>query len=370
MKSVDFHSWILHNHKTVCIRDALILAYRFFLFRVKLSVSDSGEFYLSTLLGNCRKRLNWFSNQKTKQFLRNFVFWTFHWTAHHSDLWLLSSQLMFSFDFASSSSSPRKKKKPVSIFGKMDKVVAKKGISVEKENKSYRRRHSSSSSSASTRSRSHSRGHNSRRKTRYQHRRSRTHRRSRSYTRSPSYHRRIRYYGSRENPYKSRVVGIFGLCPTTNEAKLMEIFSPFGTIEHVSIIHDAKTGNSRGFGFIYYAQIDQASLARSNCNGMTLEGKIIRVDYSITKRAHTPTPGILIIDLSTSWNSKVFHRNLHGLSWTWTSTPLKIPIWTSPSQSTTIWTSPSFLLRLFTLFSFSIAQPLITETTACWPLVF
>lgn len=71
----------------------------------------------------------------------------------------------------------------------------------------------------------------------------------------------------------------------------MDVFSPFGTIEHVSIIHDAKTGNSRGFGFVYYAQIDQATRARSECNGMTLDGKRIRVDYSITKRAHTPTPG-------------------------------------------------------------------------------
>ncbi|KAK9395641.1 hypothetical protein NXF25_019002 [Crotalus adamanteus] len=29
-----------------------------------------------------------------------------------------------------------------------------------------------------------------------------------------------------------------------------------------------------------------------HANGMELDGRRIRVDYSITKRAHTPTPGI------------------------------------------------------------------------------
>ena len=32
--------------------------------------------------------------------------------------------------------------------------------------------------------------------------------------------------------------------------------------------------------------------AKENCNGLELDGRRIRVDYSITKRAHTPTPGV------------------------------------------------------------------------------
>lgn len=32
--------------------------------------------------------------------------------------------------------------------------------------------------------------------------------------------------------------------------------------------------------------------AMERANGMELDGRRIRVDYSITKRAHTPTPGI------------------------------------------------------------------------------
>lgn len=175
-------------------------------------------------------------------------------------------------------------------------------LNTKRSNRSQKRRRSSSSS---TRSRSRSRDHRSSRRRDSQHhhhsskrsRRSRSRqdcdcsRRSRTFSRSPSYHRRPRYYGTRENPYKSRVVGVFGLSAMTNEAKLMEIFEPFGSIEHVSIIHDAKTGNSRGFGFIYYSKIEHATQARTERNGSTLDGKRIRVDYSITKRPHTPTPG-------------------------------------------------------------------------------
>lgn len=32
--------------------------------------------------------------------------------------------------------------------------------------------------------------------------------------------------------------------------------------------------------------------AKENCNGLELDGRRIRVDFSITKRAHTPTPGV------------------------------------------------------------------------------
>ena len=32
--------------------------------------------------------------------------------------------------------------------------------------------------------------------------------------------------------------------------------------------------------------------AKEQCNGIDIDGRKIRVDYSITKRAHTPTPGV------------------------------------------------------------------------------
>lgn len=170
------------------------------------------------------------------------------------------------------------------------------GDSRKSTEKNRKRRYTSSVSSlSSSRSRSRDRFSKKRRrslKSRRDYSRDRTVSRRRSFDRSPSSHRRTRYYGSRENPFKSRVIGVFGLHAETKEDKLLKVFTTFGAIEHISIIHDAKTGNSRGFGFIYYATTDQATRARTECNGMTLDGKRIRVDYSITKRAHTPTPGV------------------------------------------------------------------------------
>ena len=32
--------------------------------------------------------------------------------------------------------------------------------------------------------------------------------------------------------------------------------------------------------------------AKASTNGLEIDGRRIRVDYSITKRAHTPTPGV------------------------------------------------------------------------------
>lgn len=78
----------------------------------------------------------------------------------------------------------------------------------------------------------------------------------------------------------------------TEEYKLREIFSSYGVVQKVQIVVDAKTGKSRGFGFIYFENCDQAKLAKEHCSGMEIDSRKIRVDYSITKRAHTPTPGI------------------------------------------------------------------------------
>lgn len=53
-----------------------------------------------------------------------------------------------------------------------------------------------------------------------------------------------------------------------------------------------QTGRSRGFSFVYFKNTDDAKVAKEHCAGMKINGKNIRVDYSITERAHTPTPGI------------------------------------------------------------------------------
>ncbi|KAH7967064.1 hypothetical protein HPB49_022132 [Dermacentor silvarum] len=122
--------------------------------------------------------------------------------------------------------------------------------------------------------------------------RSRTRSRSRrSHSRSPMSNRR-RHVGSRDNPSTSRCLGVFGLSLYTQERDLKEVFSKYGPLEDVQVVYDAQSGRSRGFAFVYFETVEDAKAAKDRCNGLEIDGRKIRVDYSITQRAHTPTPGI------------------------------------------------------------------------------
>ncbi|XP_048478660.1 transformer-2 protein homolog alpha isoform X3 [Plutella xylostella] len=129
--------------------------------------------------------------------------------------------------------------------------------------------------------------------------------RSRSYSPRGSYRRshshspmssRRRHQGAQvrtvENPTPSRCLGVFGLSLYTTEQQINHIFSKYGPVEKTQVVIDAKTGRSRGFCFVYFESQDDAKIAKNECTGMEIDGRRIRVDFSITQRAHTPTPGI------------------------------------------------------------------------------
>ncbi|XP_003747013.1 transformer-2 protein homolog beta [Galendromus occidentalis] len=101
-----------------------------------------------------------------------------------------------------------------------------------------------------------------------------------------------RHAGDRERPHPSRCIGVFGLSIYTNERELRDFFGKYGRVEDVQVVYDAQTGRSRGFGFVYYESEDDAHEAKEKANGLEIDGRKIRVDFSITKRAHTPTPGV------------------------------------------------------------------------------
>lgn len=103
---------------------------------------------------------------------------------------------------------------------------------------------------------------------------------------------RRRHTGSRANPDPNTCLGVFGLSLYTTERDLREVFSRYGPLSGVNVVYDQRTGRSRGFAFVYFERIDDSKEAMERANGMELDGRRIRVDYSITKRAHTPTPGI------------------------------------------------------------------------------
>ena len=113
---------------------------------------------------------------------------------------------------------------------------------------------------------------------------------SRQRSRSPMSNRR-RHIGNRDAPEVSACLGVFGLSLHTTERELENEFSKFGPLEKVIIVMDGKTGRSRGFGFINFESAEDAKAAKEAMTDQELDGRRIRVDFSITKRPHTPTPG-------------------------------------------------------------------------------
>ncbi|XP_026299342.1 transformer-2 protein homolog alpha-like isoform X5 [Apis florea] len=149
-----------------------------------------------------------------------------------------------------------------------------------------------------SRSRSVSRGRKSYRSSKYASAGHRGSSRSRSRSRSRSTHSpmssRRRHVGNRENPSPSRCLGVFGLSIFTTEQQVHHIFSKYGPVERIQVVIDAKTGHSKGYCFVYFESLEDAKVAKEQCAGMEIDGRRMRVDYSITQRAHTPTPGIYL----------------------------------------------------------------------------
>lgn len=114
----------------------------------------------------------------------------------------------------------------------------------------------------------------------------------RSRSRSPMSSRRRHGDGDRENPPAGRCIGIFGLSIYTKESDILDVFGRYGSIDDVQIVYDAQSGRSRGFAFVYFQNVDDAAMAKERCNGIDIDGRKIRVDFSLTQRAHTPTPGV------------------------------------------------------------------------------
>ncbi|KAJ8502147.1 hypothetical protein ONZ51_g226 [Trametes cubensis] len=118
--------------------------------------------------------------------------------------------------------------------------------------------------------------------------RSRSPVRSSSYRRSPP-PRRPPHAPIAPNP--SNVLGVFGLSIRTTERDLDDEFSRFGHVEKVVIVYDQRSDRSRGFGFITMSTVEEAGRCIKELNGVELNGRRIRVDYSVTDRPHAPTPG-------------------------------------------------------------------------------
>jgi len=60
--------------------------------------------------------------------------------------------------------------------------------------------------------------------------------------------------------------------------ELRELFSQAGTCESASVVIDRDTGQSRGFGFVMMASVDDAERAKRDLDGTDLKGRRLRID--------------------------------------------------------------------------------------------
>ena len=79
-----------------------------------------------------------------------------------------------------------------------------------------------------------------------------------------------------------------GLSWDTTDDGLRQAFATHGEITEAKVITDRATGRSRGFGFVTFAQDEEAKTAMTKMDGTTLDGKTIKVNEAQEK---SPRPG-------------------------------------------------------------------------------
>jgi RNA recognition motif-containing protein len=68
----------------------------------------------------------------------------------------------------------------------------------------------------------------------------------------------------------------------TNE-ELVQLFSPFGTIQGVNIRRNRDTNTPRGFGFITFSSADEAREAIRSLSGYSLQGRVLTINSADTR---------------------------------------------------------------------------------------
>ena len=87
--------------------------------------------------------------------------------------------------------------------------------------------------------------------------------------------------GASESMAKKLFVG--GLSWDTTDDGLRQAFASYGEVTEAMVITDHDTGRSRGFGFVTFAQDEDAKTAISKMDGTSLDGKTIKVNEAQEK---------------------------------------------------------------------------------------
>ncbi len=73
------------------------------------------------------------------------------------------------------------------------------------------------------------------------------------------------------------------LARSTTEAELLALFESYGVVQSCSLVLDAETGSSKGFGFVEMPKAGEARAAMKQLNGKEVAGSKIRVKKAEAK---------------------------------------------------------------------------------------
>jgi RNA recognition motif-containing protein len=88
-----------------------------------------------------------------------------------------------------------------------------------------------------------------------------------------------------DRPITMSKLFIGGLAWHTNDDTLRYKFEEFGQVEEAVVVKDRDTGRSRGFGFVRYADEQDADTAVAKMNDTEFDGRRIRVDKATDRRS-------------------------------------------------------------------------------------
>ncbi len=88
----------------------------------------------------------------------------------------------------------------------------------------------------------------------------------------------------------SKKLFVGGLSWGTTEATLNEAFAKFGEVSEAKVVTDRESGKSRGFGFVTFANDDDATKAMEELNGKPLDGRTITVNEAREKAPRDRAP--------------------------------------------------------------------------------
>ncbi|KAF3453555.1 hypothetical protein FNV43_RR03995 [Rhamnella rubrinervis] len=84
----------------------------------------------------------------------------------------------------------------------------------------------------------------------------------------------------REQAEPSTNLFVSGLSKRTTTEKLHEAFSQFGEVVQARVVTDRVSGFSKGFGFVKYANLEDAAKGIEGMDGKFLDGWVIFAEYA------------------------------------------------------------------------------------------